>query len=590
MKWIYKNIDYSVVNDLVQTCNNNEILAVVLYNRGITDSKEAAGAMCPSMNNFRDLTLMKDVKKAFELLKWAIDNKLGIGICGDYDVDGVTSTTILYKAIVQLGGRVCFHLPHRIKEGYGINKSAVDEFNKRGCKLIITCDNGISAIDEMLYAHQLGIKTIILDHHEPKLSIENGIENEIIPVADAVIDAKQSACTYEFKQMCAGGMCYRFVKAFYEYLGVELKSDKELLIFASMATVCDIVDLLDENRLIVKLGLEYINDTCENKGLKGLIEASIPKNSNITEYSYGFILGPCINAAGRLNSAADAVRLFISNNDNEINDLALYLYNQNNERKELTENAVNEILSELEGKALDKVMVIYNEHIHESIAGIVAGRIKDKFYRPVIMLTSSNGIVKGSARSIDGYNIFQELSRQADLLEKFGGHSMAAGLSLKQENIEKLRLALNNECKLKAEDLIPVFNVDAVLDFSQISLSKVRDFDLLHPFGKGNEEPKFVTKSVQAVGVRLVGENKDIVQFAFQDENEISLRGVFFKGADYLKQLLYEKNMENVWEIVENNSPSKLYFTADILYTLNVNTFNGKSNVQLNIKDLVIVG
>lgn len=589
MKWIYKNVDENVIERLTPCCNNNEILATVLYNRGINSENEAIEALFSNEESFGDLSEMKDVQKGFALLKNAIEKGEKIGICGDYDVDGVTSTTILYKGIVQLGGKVCFHLPHRIKEGYGININTVDEFNKRGCKLIITCDNGISAQEEMQYAGKLGIKTIVIDHHEPTVCFENNQKKEIIPPADAVIDAKQSECTYEFKQMCAGGMCYRFIKAFYEYMGKELKCNRELLIFASLATICDIVDLKGENRLMVKLGLKYINEDCSNKGLKKLVDISIPQGSDITEYSYGFILGPGINAAGRLESAIHGVRLFISEKQEEIDNLAQYLYDLNYERKELTEKAVNQVLAQLENTASDKVQIIYNENIHESIAGIVAGRIKDKLNKPTIVLTKSGNIAKGSARSIEEYNIFRELSKHSKLLNKFGGHSMAAGLSLEVENVDKLRLALNNNCQLTQEALEPKLKVDCVLDFSQIALSKVRDLELLHPFGKGNEEPLFVTKCVRVVGVRLVGENRDVVQLTFADENDITLRGIFFKGADYIKQLLLEKNMENIWELIVNNKFSKAYFNADILYMLKENTFNGKSSVQLNVKDLEIL-
>ncbi len=312
MQWIIK--ENKNIERLTRVCGGNSILAAVLYNRGIDTPEKIQNFIKPSSKNFRDITEMKDVLKGFELLKYALDNHEKIGICGDYDVDGVTSTSILYKAISYLGGDVIYHLPHRVKEGYGINIETVEDFYNNGCKLIITCDNGIAASAEMLYAREKGLKTLILDHHEPPCIIENGSKTEIIPVADAVIDAKQKDCPYEFKEMCAGGLCYRFVKGFYKYINADFKLERELVVLASLATVCDIVDLRDENRLIALLGLTLVNSDCRNKGLKKLIEAAMD-NKKVTEHSYGFVLGPCNNAAGRLDTAQVAVEILLSDDD-----------------------------------------------------------------------------------------------------------------------------------------------------------------------------------------------------------------------------------------------------------------------------------
>ncbi|MDE6357472.1 MAG: DHH family phosphoesterase, partial [Eubacteriales bacterium] len=365
-------------------------------------------------------------------------------VYGDYDVDGVTSTVILYKGLKKIGADVIHYIPDREEEGYGLNKEAIDEIRNIGVSLILTCDNGIASIDEIKYIKEMKMDIIVLDHHEPRyIELENGEKEDIIPIADAIVNPKQKSCTYPFKALCAGGISYKFIKGFYEYIEVDENFD-EYLTFASIATICDIVDLLDENRIIAKKGLEILNNNKKiNKGLYEIIKLNNLEEKQIDEGDYGFKIGPCINASGRLESALKAVELFTEEDDKKIKILAEELIQLNNERKELTSKAVEEILISVENSDYknDKVLVIYNPELHESIAGIVAGRIKEKYYKPTFVITKSKDGAKGSGRSIPTYNMFEEMLKCQEFFTKFGGHKMAAGLSLKEENIDNFRIS-----------------------------------------------------------------------------------------------------------------------------------------------------
>ena len=572
-QWMYKkcNADTAAV---AKRYNISEIFARVLVNRGLHSWKAMDAYIFPDMEKMYRPELMKDLTKAADILVNAINDKIKIRVIGDYDVDGVTSTVILYKSLKALGANVFYYIPNRVTDGYGLNANAIERLIGKGMELLITCDNGIAAIEEIKYAKEKGIDVVIYDHHEPVIKDDK----EILPEADSVTDAKIENCGYDFTVMCAGGLCYRVMKSFYEYLGQKYTLEKEMIIFAGIATVCDVVDLVGENRAIAKRSLELINDNIENTGLRHLVD--INSLESINEFHYGFVLGPCINACGRLEDASIAVELFIEENEAKASELALKLFELNAERKAITLDSTDRIINEVENSNLieDKILVVYDKELHESIAGIVAGRLKERYNKPAIVLTKSEKGVKGSCRSIDKYNIFEALNKEKEYLGKFGGHKLAAGLSLPEENVEKFRCSINQHCSLNKEDFEQVFYIDGQLPFDFISLDGAEELDIMHPFGISNTKPIFGTKDLTCRNIRFLGENKTIVAMELADKSGNSNRAIMFNGGDRIEDILLKKNYSK-----ENCRDAEI--NIDALYTLEINEYKDYRNVQLNIKD-----
>ena len=568
---------------MAEALNVREPVACVLANRKIGTFSGAKRFLDCDINSLYDGKLFKDAVKGCNIIKNAVLSNKKIAVYGDYDVDGVMSTTILYKTLKYLGADVIFYLPHRQKEGYGMNCDAVRELKESGIDVILTCDNGIAAVEEIALAKELGITTVVLDHHECQyIENENGEKTIKLPPSDAVIDAKQPLCEYPFKFLCAGAMSYKFAKLLFETFNKEFVFDKEFLSFAAVATVCDIVDMLDENRIIVKNGLKELTRTT-NTGMRALINLTGISDREINEYHAGFVIGPCINATGRLESATTAVKLFTENDYNKAYELAKELVDLNAERKEMTLGAVERakelvLNSELKN---DRVLVLYDESVHESIAGIVAGRIKEMFYKPVIMITDSGDMVKGSARSIEAYNIFEELLKCSDLFIKFGGHPMAAGLSLKKENVNILRKRLNENCSLTQKELTSVIRIEKELSFNDIDITLAKQLEALAPFGKECPVPIFGTKKVFIKKVSLLGKKRDIIKFMLYNEDSRNLiDGISFDGYEKFTSLIESKNY-TIEEVVCSSVP----ICMDIVYCIRINRFNGRESVQLEIKD-----
>ncbi len=567
---------------MASVLNIKEPVACILANRGIGTYKAAMKFLLSPRDGLYDFELFKDSEKAIDIIKKAVTNRLKIAVYGDYDVDGVMSTTILYKALKYLGADVIFYLPHRQREGYGMNIEAVRHLHELGVKVILTCDNGIAAIDEIGEAARLGIVSVIIDHHEPKYEKgPNGEKFDIVPLSEAIIDAKQSKCQYPFKFLCAAGMSYKFAEALFKSMNRSFVYDDEFMAFAAIATVCDIVSLLDENRIIVKNGLKLVSKI-ENKGMKALIKLTGLEGKEINEYHAGFVIGPCVNATGRLESAETAVKLFSTDNEEEAYSLAAELVRLNAERKDMTSKAVEEAIEAVNLTDLknDKVLVIYNSQIHESIAGIVAGKVKEAFYKPTIIITDSGQLAKGSGRSIEAYNMFDELLKCQELFEKFGGHPMAAGLSLKKENIDILRKMLNNNCCLTVEDMTSVIRIDKQLGFDQIDIELALQLESLSPFGKDCPPPVFGTKDVSLKRLSLMGKDKNMLRFTLS-HNYKTFVGVSFSGYEKFCCILNERNI-----LIENILGGYMQdFKMDIVYGLNINRYNGRESVQLDIKD-----
>ncbi len=452
--------------------------------------------MNPSLEKLYNPLLMKDMDKGTEIIKRAIIDKKKIAIYGDYDADGVTSTVILYTTLKECEANVTYYIPDRETEGYGMCTDRVEKLKEEGVEVIITCDNGIAALEQVERAKELGMTVVITDHHElPFIENENGEREYVVPKADAIINPKQKDCYYPFKMLCGAGIAFKFSKLLYEKLNMNPNKYKDLLEFAAIGTICDVVDLKDENRIIAKLGLKNINNT-NNLGLRALIKETSLNGKNITSYNVGFIIGPCINATGRLDTAALSVELFLTKDIKRAEELAKELRNLNAERQEITMEGVEEITYAIENSSLknDKVLVIYKEDIHESIAGIVSGRIKDAYNRPTIVLTKGKEMPKGSGRSIDGYNLFEELMKCKEYIYKFGGHPMAAGLTIEEKNIDKIREELNKNCNLKDEDFIPKIRIDKRLPLKEVNLELIDSLQCLEPFGKGNSSPILAEK------------------------------------------------------------------------------------------------
>lgn len=584
-KWTIRNPKANIPK-MVEEFGVSEIFATVLANRDILTRRSLNTYLYNDEVFFYNPLEMKDMEKAFIKIIESISKNELICIYGDYDVDGVTSTVILYKALKNIGANVIYYIPDREEEGYGLNIEAINEVKNKGVDVIFTCDNGIASIEEVEYIKQNGIDIIILDHHEPRFIEKSNTKIEILPMADAIINPKQEECCYKFKALSAGGISFKFVKGLYEYMEIDENLD-EYLVFASISTVCDIVDLLDENRIIVKLGLNILNQNKKiNKGLFEILKVNNIDEKLIDENDYGFIIGPCINASGRLESALKAVELFTTDEDKNINNLALDLLNLNIQRKNLTQKAVETILYTVENSNIkeDKVIVVYNDEIHESIAGIVAGRIKEIYYKPTFVITKSKNGAKGSGRSIQSYNMFEELLKCSYLFQKFGGHKMAAGLSLLEENIDIFRKTINQNCILTIDDFEENIVIDKALKFYDITLDLAEELYKMKPIGKENRGAIFATKNVNIKNIRFVGKENNIIQLILNDGTN-DIKAISFNGYDKFCKILKNTLTNDDFQKVIAGIKKYVDLKLDVVYSIEENIFNDFKNVQLILKD-----
>lgn len=584
-RWLLKRTKIDTV-EMAKSLGVRQATATVLANRNIGCHDDAMDFLFWQNGTYAPVCSMKDMEKGISLLANAIAKKEKIVVYGDYDVDGVMSTSILYQCIAHCGGNVSYYLPHRQEEGYGLNERAVKQLAEEGNKLLFTCDNGISAIGEIALAKELGMTVVVLDHHEPGFEGEGETKTDILPMADAVIDPKQGACGYSFPFLCAGGLAYFFaVELMKKTNQVSEERRKEWVTLASVATVCDIVDLTGENRKIVKEGLSYCKDTT-NVGIQALILETGLLGKPISEYHFGFVLGPCINATGRLESAKLAVELFCQRDLEQAKELAKNLVALNKVRRELTETATKMVLEQIqeEKREKDNVLVLYQKEIHESIAGIVAGRVKERYYRPTIVITKGEGGAKGSGRSIEGYNLFEALFACRHLFQRFGGHPMAAGLSLAEENIDSLRRLLNESCTLTEEECKQPLRMEKILSFSEIDYGLAAELRRLAPFGKANPTPLFVSTGVYAERFSLMGKNKNMLRFQFLErETGVKRTAVSFDGYSVFREMLMELHGETDCDkIIESGKMSE---PLDIVYTVDINAYQGRQTVQLVMKD-----
>ena len=588
--WILVNKKESFLK-LSEFLKENPLVLRLLANRGIDDINLANRFLKGTIEDLYDGYLMKDMKKGVEIIKDAIINNKKIIIYGDYDCDGVNSTTILYKALKVIGANYGYYIPNREEEGYGMHSGRIQKLYEEGYEVILTCDNGISAFEQVELAKELGMEVVITDHHDiPLKEDDNGLLKPSIPKADAIINPKQGDCNYPFKMLCGAGIALKFSKCLFDEFNIEYEKFLDLIQFAAIATVCDVVDLVDENRIIVKKGLEILNES-QNYGIQELKNATLLNNKKIEEYHLGFVIGPCINATGRLETADLSVELLITEDRERAKILATQLSELNTIRQDLTKESTERIINRIESEKdkSEKVIVVYDENVHESIAGIVAGRVKEKYNMPCIVLTKGKEMPKGSARSIEGYNITEELSKCSELIEKFGGHPMAAGLSIKEENIVALREKLNKNCILKDEDLIPVVKIDLPLSLNYLNEELIEIIESMRPFGKGNSSPLFAVKDLLIERIWLLGKDKNFLKlrFSFLSNN----RKLYIDGISFDKFESFKDDIINIYgeeKFNESCATSFLNLKADIIYYPSINEFNGNRNIQLNIKNIRI--
>ena len=577
-----RNVKFNTAK-LAQDLGVSEVVAKLLVNRGIYNLDIAKGFLDSSIDNLYNGLDMLGMSGAVELMKNSINNNEKILIVGDYDVDGVISTYILYRAISKCGGNVSFHIPDRIKEGYGINESIIRKASEDKVNIIITCDNGIAAIEQVKLAKELGIKVIITDHHDVPFIEENKERKYVVPDADFVINPKQENCNYKFDKICGAGVAYKFIEWLYKEFNIDKEELYDLLQYVAIATVCDVVDLISENRIIVKEGLKRINNT-SNIGLRALFKETGLEDKEITVYSLGFVIGPSINASGRLEQAEWALKMLLSDNEIEAKELAEKLNDLNKERQELTKEGLEEAIEIIEknNMAKDKVLVVYLEDVHESIAGIIAGRVREKYNLPTIILTKAHDGAKGSGRSIEEYNMFEELLKCKDLLGKFGGHPMAAGLSIPNENIDEFRNRLNNVTTLTDEDIIPKVSIDMGLSLSQINYELIDQISLLEPYGKANPKPTFGMKKLKVVEAKILGKNRNVLKLKLTD-GRLYIEGIYFGDIEDFENSIKDELGEIEYNKVFNGLSNNLYL--DIICMPDINEFNGNKKVQLVISN-----
>lgn len=539
----------------------SEIMAEVLVKRGLFDWRDMDDYLFPDMDRLADACLMKDLEKAAGILAENIRQGKKIFIVGDYDVDGVMSTYILYRGLEMLGARAGYRLPHRVRDGYGMRPYMAEEAKEGGYDTIITCDNGISAGDAVARGKELGLTVIVTDHHE----VPEDEDGEILPPADCVVNPKQKGCPYPWKELCGGGIAYRLMAYMLERAGRSGEA-RELLPFAAIATVCDVVPLLGENRILVKNGLDLLED-CPNLGLGALIrlqEFGRPVGAG----DLGFRIGPCINAAGRLENGELALELLLAGDEESARKRGEELLALNERRKDYTADATRRAAEMVESGGDDRVLVLFLEDCHESVAGIVAGRIREKYYRPVLIVTKGAQGLKGSARSIPGYHMQREIERCQSLLTEFGGHAMAAGFSLEEENFEAFRQMINEHCTLGDRDMVETVNFDREVPLGQMTEGVVRELERLEPVGEGNPGGVFACRGIEIARVQFCGRDGQIARLGLRDGIR-SYAGVDFHWENRLKPAITVRYGEGAWEaLVQGKTPG---YQVDVLYRPKIN-------------------
>lgn len=578
-RWVLlrKGADFEAIGKKYQISPR---LACLIRNRDVIGEEAVDRYLNGTISDLYDGMLMKDMDKAIDILKEKILEDKKIRVIGDYDIDGVNATYILLEGLERLGADVDSDIPDRISDGYGLNRHLVERAYEAGVDTLITCDNGIAAADEIAYGKEMGMTVIVTDHHEVPFDEHDGEKRYRIPPADAVMDPKQPDCLYPFKGLCGAAVAYKLMEALWESMGKDSADLDDLIENVAIATIGDVMDLEDENRIFVKEGLQMLRRT-KNPGLKALIECTgIDKNS-LNSYHIGFVLGPCINASGRLDTAKRALELLRAGTQKEADILAGDLKALNDSRKDMTEEAVKQAEEQVETTTIskDKVLVVYLPDCHESLAGIVAGRIRENYYKPVFVLTDAEEGVKGSGRSIDGYHMYEELNKCKELLTKFGGHRLAAGLSLPKENVGKFREMLNKNCTLTEEEMKEKVTIDMEMPFGCVTEGLVKELELLEPFGKGNTKPVFAARDVTLLGARILGKDRNVLKLQVQDVNGCRIEAMLFHHADdFLGKLEKQYGKTEVEALLKGRGRQ---IRISMTYYPDINEYMGKKTPQI---------
>lgn len=545
----------------------DQVIARIIRNRDICGDAAIDMYLNGDINDMHNSESMKDAVLSVDIITQKIKDKCKIRIIGDYDIDGICSIYILYKGLMAAGADVDYVVPHRINDGYGINEHLIDNAINEGIDTIITCDNGIAAYNQVKYAKENGLTVIVTDHHDVPFDEVNGVKEYRVPPADAVVNPKQEDCQYPFKLLCGAGVAYKLISLIYERLRLDTKDMEEYREFMAIATVGDIVDLIDENRVVVKYGLKHIAHTV-NTGLKALVEECGVDINNISSYHIGFVIGPCLNASGRLDTARKSIELMLCKNTEEAHNMARELITLNTERKQMTEDETAKAIELVEKNDMlkDRVLVIYLPDCHESIAGIIAGRIKERYYRPTFVITNAEEGAKGSGRSIEGYNMYEEINKCKNVLTKYGGHPMAAGLSLETADIDVFRKMLNDNATLDDSDLIPKTWIDVPMPVGYASMGLVGQLKLLEPFGKGNEKPVFADRDLYVKTASIIGKNRNVLKMQLETKEGYIVQAVQFGISD-------------------KDPVPKAGSRILIVYYPDINVYNGVSSLQIIIKE-----
>ena len=581
-KWVIaaKRADF---NQIGQQFHIDPVIARLIRNRDVIGEDKIREYLSGTVQELPSPWLMKDMEKAVDILEKKISQKAKVRIIGDYDIDGVTSTYILMKGLARIGADVDTYIPDRVADGYGIHAHLIERAETDRIDTIVTCDNGIAAIEEIAYAKEAGMTVLVTDHHEIPFKDVDGERIYMRSEADAIVNPHQKTCTFPYKDLCGAGVAWAVIVALYEKNNIEQREVEDLLEFVAFATVGDIMSLTGLNRILVKEGLKRIHHTT-NIGMRALVSQCGLLPEQIDTYHFGFVLGPCINAAGRLDTARRALRLFISESPEEAAEIADELVVLNEERKEMTRQGVEEAkqLVEEGGYEKDPVLILYLPDVHESIAGIIAGRIRECYYRPTFILTKAEDGVKGSGRSTEEYSMYEQMCKCSNLLTKFGGHPMAAGLSLPEENVELFRKQMNENCPFRAEEIVQTIHIDVPMPVDYVTNALVEEFSILAPFGKDNPKPVFADRNLKISRMWVIGKNQNVLRMTLVSEQGRPLSAIYFGDIEAMRTYLVEQygtqEVEKAFHGRENN------MQISIVYSPKINTYKDSETLQFEIQ------
>lgn len=582
-KWVVaaKRADFSAIS---KKFGIDQVTARLIRNRDVIGDEAIADYLNGNLDSLYDPRLLKGCSEAAKLLLMQIREGRKIRIIGDYDIDGVNASYILYRGLCRCGGNVDYEIPDRMKDGYGINIHLIELAIEEGIETILTCDNGIAAIDEIAYAKERGLTVIVTDHHEVRYEELEGQRRYLLPPADVIVNPKQEDCTYPYKKLCGAAVAWKLICELYRLAQLPKAELKELLTFAAFATIGDVMDLDGENRTLVKEGLKQLHQS-ENYGLRALISANGLEQQSVNSYHIGFVLGPCINASGRLDTARRSMNLLLAKDMEQAKTLAEELKTLNDERKTLTQQAVDEACEMIESGAYDadRVLVVYLPNCHESIAGIVAGRLRERYYKPTFVVTKGETSAKGSGRSTEAYSMYDEMVACGDLFLKFGGHPMAAGFSLEEARIPEMRRRLNENCTLSEEDQMEKISIDVPMPLHYISEKLIEELSILEPFGKGNEKPLFADRGLRLLQAKILGKNANVIKLRVMNTSGCVMDALYFGEVEEMQQYLTEKYGERkVQELFYGHADG---MELDLTYYPSINEYMGRKSLQIVIRN-----